>query len=102
VQAVVTRATRYPVDDELVELAMAQIRGELLPIAGDDARWLDQIASTGDASLESMDDLNRLAQFLDTHLLLAYQDKNVEWYDVHPLVRGHVRQLASERRGEDR
>jgi hypothetical protein len=93
VQGVLTRATEFPVRPETVDLAVRQLRGELLPIALDDARWLAKVADSGDCELESMNDLNRLAQFLDTHLLLAYHDTE-EWYNVHPLVRAEVQQLA--------
>lgn len=95
VQAVLARATAFPVDEHVVERSIRQLRGELLPIALDDAKWLARVAETGEAGLASMRDLNRLAQFLDSHLLLAYQDTE-EWYNVHPLVRDRVRELAAQ------
>jgi hypothetical protein len=91
---IVRRANRLPVDDQTVQRAITQIKSELLPIAIEDARWLQRIAETYDAALEEIARLPRLVTFLDSHLVLCYRNGD-EWYDVHPLVRDEVAQLAA-------
>jgi hypothetical protein len=91
---IVRRANRLPVDDQTVQRAITQIKSELLPIAIEDARWLQRIAETYDAALEEIARLPRLVTFLDSHLVLCYRNGD-EWYDVHPLVRDEVAQFAA-------
>lgn len=90
---IVRRADRLPVDDVTVQRAITQVKSELLPIALDDARWLQRIADTHDASLLDISRLPRLVTFLDSHLVLCYRNGE-EWYDVHPLVRDEIRELT--------
>ncbi len=91
---IVRRADRLPVGERTVQRAITQIRSELLPIALDDARWLQRIAETHDAALQDISRLPRLVTFLDSHLVLCYRNGE-EWYDVHPLVRDEVARLAA-------
>jgi hypothetical protein len=86
---VLIRAEDFPVDDETVKDAIAQARRDYLPIADDNATWLDRIAQTGEPSLPDDSRLAKLASFLDTHLVLCYRNDG-EWYDVHPLVREQI------------
>jgi hypothetical protein len=87
------RADRLPVEPRIVQQAITQMRSELLPIAEDDARWLDRIAQTHDVSLSHIDRLPRLVTFLDSHLVLCYRNGE-DWYDIHPLVREEVHEIA--------
>lgn len=96
IQAAITRASTFPINKETTDLAIKSIRKELLPVAKEDATWLHKIASTGYSSLQRMEDLNRLASFLDSHLLLAYQTDGEEWYHPHPLIADEVSRLACE------
>jgi hypothetical protein len=92
---IVRRAKSLPVDELTVQRAIAQVKSELLPIAIADARWLQRIAETHDASLEEIDRLQRFVTFLDSLLVLCYRSDDKDWYDVHPLVRDEVRTLAA-------
>ncbi len=90
---IVVRADRLPVDGRTVEHAITQMRSELLPIAEDDALWLQRIADTHDVSLADIERLPRLVTFLDSHLVLCYRNGE-DWYDVHPLVREEIAGIA--------
>jgi hypothetical protein len=92
---IVRRANRLPVDAPTVQRAITQVKSELLPIAIEDARWLQRIAETNDASLEEIERLPRFVTFLDSLLVLCYRSDGEDWYDVHPLVRDEVRELAA-------
>lgn len=94
---IVRRADRLPVDERTVQRAITQMRSDLLPIAEDDAEWLQRIAETHEVSLADIDRLPRLVTFLDSHLVLCYRNGE-EWYDVHPLVREEVARIARARR----
>jgi hypothetical protein len=91
---VVLRAKVIPVPAETVDAAMNQIRNESLPIADADALWLDRIAKTHSASLETSAGLADFARFLDTHVVLCYWNGH-EWYDVHPLLRSAIAEQAA-------
>ncbi|MFV8749254.1 hypothetical protein ACNOYE_01755 [Nannocystaceae bacterium ST9] len=78
-----------PLTREAVDLEIAELRNHYLPIAGDDAAWLWQIATSHDAELPEYAKLPRLARYFDTHLLLCYRNGE-EWYDLHPLIRDAV------------
>jgi hypothetical protein len=84
-----------PVAPEVLERAIVNVRNQFLPIALDDARWLDQIGLYRDPNLgeRSPEKVSRLNYFLDTHLVL-YLTNGEGWYDLHPLVRDEVRTLA--------
>lgn len=91
---IVRRADRLPVTDVTVQRAITQVKTELLPIAIDDARWLQRIADDHDASLLEISKLPRLVTFLDSHLVLCYRNGD-EWFDVHPLVRNEIAALVA-------
>ena len=82
---IIRRADSLPVDDASIEAAISQVRSEFLPIATEDAAWLSKVAQAGEASLDSMDRLQHLARFLDTHLVLCYRN-GADWYDANPLI----------------
>jgi len=82
---------RLPVPEKVVETALNQVRNEFLPIAESDALWLERVARSHDPSLVEAARLPDLARFLDTHLVLCYQNGR-SWYDVHPLVLDHIRE----------
>ena len=90
---VLLRAKELPVPEKTVDAAISQIRSAFLPIPNRDALWLAEITDSHQVVLEDMVDLPALARFFDTHLVLCYRNGE-EWYDVHPLVREHVRTLA--------
>ena len=90
---VLLRAKELPVPERTVDAAISQMRSAFLPIPNKDALWLAGIADSHQVVLEDLVDLPALARFFDTHLVLCYRNGE-EWYDVHPLVRTHVRTLA--------
>lgn len=92
---VIRRAHDLPVNDEVVQAAINQIRTEFLPITNVDALWLARIASTHKAEIEDLSRLPDLARFFDTHVVLCYRN-GPEWYDVHPLIRDIVTAQARE------
>jgi hypothetical protein len=95
---VILRARRLPnlpVTQEVIDYALNEVRREYLPISGDDAEWLQRIATTHDPSLENTDsDADRLARFLDSHTVL-YLKNGEDWYDVHPIIRDDVTRIAA-------
>jgi hypothetical protein len=82
-----------PADESRLDLVEHEIRNSYLPIPNDDALWLDRIAATHTAELDSAPLLHQLARYFDTHLILAYRNGE-EWWSVHPLVAGHVKRQA--------
>jgi hypothetical protein len=92
---ILRRADQLPVPRSTIDAAITQVRSEFLPIANEDAKWLDLIATSHTVELEKMDRLHDLARYLDTHLALCYRN-GLEWYDIHPLVRDHVKAQVEE------
>ena len=84
-----------PVAPEVLERAIVNVRNEYLPIAIEDAHWLDKIAASRGLALpdSSPQSVGRVSRFLDTHLVL-YLTNGDDWYDIHPLVRDTVSELA--------
>jgi hypothetical protein len=84
-----------PVASEVLDRAVINVRNEYLPIAVEDARWLEQIGLRRDTALPDSkpESIGRLSRFLDTHLVL-YLTNGRDWYDLHPLVSDEVAALA--------
>jgi hypothetical protein len=89
VQATSLREVTLPLPDMLVENAENQLRREMLPIAAEDAIWLQRIATSKQPELESIALLSRLARLFDTNMVLNYRNAE-DWYDVHPLLHGEL------------
>jgi hypothetical protein len=91
----VVRAQSLPVEDEAIQNAIQAVRSNFLPIAAEDALWLDQIEKLRTSALPSNkpEDVSRLTRFLDTHFVL-YLANGKEWYDIHPLIREEVAAIA--------
>jgi hypothetical protein len=89
------RAKSLTVSPEVVEMAITEMRSHFLPIAVEDARWLDKIGQQRSAALPSSspEDVNRLTKFLDTHFVLFFKNGD-EWYDIHPLIREEVAEIV--------
>ncbi len=94
----VLRLSRHdglPAQPRILDLALDEVRNSYLPIANDDARWLQRIHTTKGAELDGQGRLHDLARFFDTHLVLTYRN-GAEWVAVHPLVAEHVeKQVAT-------
>ena len=90
---IIRRADRLPVSRALVDEAIQQNRAGFLPIADEDAVWLQQIASSHGISLQSIEQVQKLAHYVESQLVLNYRNGE-DWYDIHPLVRDVVREQA--------
>lgn len=87
------RGRALPASEDVIELVKHEIRNSYLPIANEDALWLDRIATSHGAELEDGERLHELSRYFDTHLVLSYRNGD-EWWSVHPLVAEQVRQQA--------
>jgi hypothetical protein len=87
----VRRTPQLPVTEDAIKSAITAVRGNYLPIAIDDAKWLNEIEHVRDTVLPNTGpaSVNRLTRFLDTHFVL-YFSNGKEWYDIHPLIRDEV------------
>jgi hypothetical protein len=84
---------RIPLDRNAIDLELAQLRNDYLPVSIADALWLQKVARTHEAELPKHGELPDLSRYFDTHLLLCYRN-GTEWYDLHPLIRETVEQVA--------
>jgi hypothetical protein len=93
---IVLRADGLPVDANLIDRSIIEVRSHFLPIAVEDARWLHKIAMERATPLrtDSPEEVARLTKFLDTHVVL-YLRNGEEWYDVHPLLRDEVERIVA-------
>lgn len=78
-----------PISDEIVTQSENDMRRSMLPISGEDVRWLRTIAESKNSQLDSIDALPSLSRFFDNKLVLNYRNGD-DWYDVHPLIRDVV------------
>jgi hypothetical protein len=93
------RNTSEPkVTASIIKRVKSQLISELTPIAADDAHWLLRVHKNKNTSLASIDDLPRLARFLDSNLIMNYMNGE-SWYDIHPLIREEIAERAGERPG---
>jgi hypothetical protein len=91
----VLRAASMPIDDDVVEAAISELRTSYLPVPLADAKWLHQIGNQRDCLLadRSLESVQRMTFFLDTHCALILKNGD-EWYDVHPLIRDEVAEIV--------
>jgi hypothetical protein len=91
----VRRTPQLPVTEDAIQNAINAVRGNYLPIAIDDAKWLNEIEKVRGTVLPNTDpaSVNRLTRFLDTHFVL-YFTNGKEWYDIHPLIRDEVAEIV--------
>ncbi len=91
----ILRAKSLPITDEVLKSSITTSRANFLPIAADDAVWLRKISETRESGLPdtSSDSVARFTRFLDTHFVL-YIRNGEEWYDIHPLIRDEVMEIA--------
>ena len=86
-----------PVQSEVIDRAIVNVRNQYLPIAIEDAFWLEKIDRLRDTALPDSkpENIGRLSRFLDSHLVL-YLTNGEDWYDLHPLIREEVAALAKQ------
>ncbi|MBM3735162.1 MAG: hypothetical protein FJW39_05185 [Acidobacteria bacterium] len=89
-------AAELPVSDRVVDAALIAVRNSFLPIAYEDAIWLKNVFDSRRCALPSTgsEDVAHLTRLIDTHLIL-YLKNGEEWYDVHPLIRDDVIEMAA-------
>jgi hypothetical protein len=85
-----------PATSYVVEQAIASVRSDFLPVALDDAKWLDFIARNRMTGLPNTEAIAvmRLARFLDNHSVLFFKNAQ-EWYDIHPLIPDEVAKVLT-------
>ena len=91
----IKRAGSLPISDNVVKDSLRTIREQFLPIPTEDAVWLDKISKDRKSAMKdgSPQTVARFSLFMDTHLVLFLRNGD-EWYDVHPLIREHVEEIA--------
>ncbi len=87
--ALVKTIKTVPIQDKVIKQAQNHLLREMMPIANDDKKWLQEIAKNKKANLESIEKLSDLARFFDTKLVLNYRNGD-DWYDVHPLLKDEI------------
>ena len=94
----ILRAKQLPVTDEVIKTSIIAVRTSFLPIAAEDAIWLQSISESRASGLinTSPESVARFTRFLDTHFVL-YLRNGEEWYDIHPLIRDEVRDTSKNR-----
>ncbi|MGH9891982.1 MAG: hypothetical protein ACREA0_08370 [bacterium] len=78
--------------DRVIELYAERARNSIRP---EGVHLLDSVRRL--TTLDEIQDteLGLLARYIDSHLVLCYQNDE-GWFEVHPLVRDHVRRRAAE------
>lgn len=91
----IQRAQVLPITDQVIKASIVDVRSTFLPIAHDDAVWLNKVSETRASGLPdtSPDSVSRFTRFLDTHFVL-YLRNGEEWYDIHPLIREEVAKIV--------
>ena len=91
----IKRVDSLPVSEQVIQASIRTIREQFLPIPTDDAIWLARISKQRESALPNgnPETIARFSLFLDTHLVLFLRNGD-EWYDVHPLIREFVEQVA--------
>jgi len=94
-RAAIRHAGSLPISEQVIKDSLRTIREQFLPIPVEDAIWLDRIARDRRSALRdgNPQTVARFALFLDTHLVLFLRNGD-EWYDIHPLIREHVDEIA--------
>jgi len=83
------RVEALPLPDAVISDAEDAVRGDMLPIARDDAQWLARVSKNHKAELDSLGDLTDFSRLQQGKYLLHYRNGE-DWYDVHPLLRKEV------------
>jgi hypothetical protein len=90
-------AQDFPVSDNEIDLAIANVRSRFLPISQEDAHWLNKIEESRSLSEAlpniSGENVGKVARYLDTHLVLYFRNGD-DWYDIHPLIREEVNKIV--------
>lgn len=93
-----SRGTAFPMADAVIDRVKEEYKSEFLPIAKEDARWLQRILSSKSVELDKHDQLSTLARFFDGKLILNYRNGS-DWCDVHPLLQDEIRAMVGDGAG---
>lgn len=98
-RTLIEKTQSLPSDQRTLDRAILDVRSTFLPIAVDDAVWLDRFALERASPLtsDSPADINRLTKFLDSRVVLFLRNGE-EWYDIHPLLRDEVSRIVAAQR----
>ncbi len=93
---IVLMIDELPATQKTFDRAIAEVRSSFLPIAVDDAVWLDRITRERASPLPTGtdQDISRLTRFLDSRIIL-YLRNGEDWHDIHPMVRDEVSRIAA-------
>ena len=93
----ILRTNELPISQQVINSAVTSVRGNFLPIAIEDAKWLSQIGKNRTTMLPDTkpESVSRLTRFLDTHFVL-YLTNGGDWYDIHPLIREEVEKILQQ------
>jgi hypothetical protein len=88
-------ANSLPVAESTIASSIRKLRDSFLLVSTEEALWLARVAKSRTPELpdRSSSSISQFTLFVDTHLVLFLRNGQ-EWYDVHPLVREHVEQIA--------
>jgi hypothetical protein len=78
------------IPDAVIENAEDAVRSDMLPIAGDDRKWLAKIMATHRHEMDERGELADFARLQQGKYVLQYRNGE-DWYDVHPLLRDEVK-----------
>lgn len=80
---------------EAIELELAQLRNDYLPISIADAQWLSAVA---DCTFAGRSHLRAVPRYFDTHLTYCHDGAGEGYLSLHPLVRERVRRTLEGRK----
>ena len=88
------RIDSLPASDATVEAAIEEVKNDFRTNV-EDALWMSRISRDKNADLpnSNVNELNRLMRLLENHMVLYFRNAT-DWYDIHPLVRGHVERMV--------
>lgn len=90
----------FPPSEDDVERVVQKFR-EQATIWPESVPLLDKIRRTGSIKHIARDQYPFLAEYMDTYVVLCYRNGD-GWYEIHPLVRAEVGELAEELAAERR
>ena len=95
IREAIIRSRTLPLERSTADQALHTVRSSYLPIAVEDARWLQRVADLRDSAYDRSkdEDVSRLAYFMNNYMVL-YFINGEEWYDIHPLIRGEVAEIV--------
>ncbi|CCM65299.1 hypothetical protein BN381_680008 [Candidatus Microthrix parvicella RN1] len=82
---VAATADTLPLPDAAIARGRQELREGFIPLADDEISYLGRVATTHQVHLAEQHEWETLANLLDRHLVLGFQNGEL-WYDVHPII----------------